>query len=250
MNNIRFTCTALSGKNKLGNLTADKDGYRDMVVGGLNMFNSAGQWYDYEGAKALFESSSTFMRRVSRGALRGEVGHPRQLPGQTDEKFIARVLDIDETNVCVHFKEIYLDFDKLKSADGKPVIAIMAKLKPSGDKADFLEKQLNNKDENVCFSIRSFTKDYYNRGVYTRELKNIVTFDYVNEPGISIANKYQAPGLESLTDKPLTNASINKAVTQARSGIGTESSIMNANELFQSLGWDTPKSSQPGFSNW
>lgn len=250
MNNIRFTCTALAGKNKIGTVPVDKDGYRDMVVGGLNMFNSAGQWYDYEGAKALFESSSTFMRRVQRGALRGEVGHPRQQVGQSDDRYISRVLDIDETNVCVHFKEIYLDFDKLKSADGKPVIAIMAKLKPSGAKADFLQKQLDNKDENVCFSIRSFTKDYYNKGVYTRELKNIVTFDYVNEPGISIANKYQAPSLESLSDKVLAKASITKAVVTARAGVGTESSIMNANELFKSLGWDTPKSAAPGFSGW
>ena len=250
MNNIRFTCTALAGKNKIGNVPVDKDGYRDMVVGGLNMFNSAGQWYDYEGAKALFESSSTFMRRVARGALRGEVGHPRQTPGQSDDRFINRVLDIDETNVCVHFKEIYLDFDKLKSTDGKPVIAIMAKLKPSGAKGDFLQKQLDNKDENVCFSIRSFTKDYYNKGIYTRELKNIVTFDYVNEPGISIANKYQAPALECLSDKALTKVSISKAVKEARSGLGTESSLMNANDLFSSLGWDITKSAQPGFSTW
>lgn len=250
MNNIRFTCTALAGKNKVGIVPVDKDGYYDMVVGGLNMFNSAGQWYDYDGAKALFESSSTFMRRVSRGALRGEVGHPRQETGQSDEKYISRVMDIDDKNVCVHFKEIYLDFDKLRGSDGKPVVAIMAKLKPSGAKGEFLQKQLDNKDENVCFSIRSFTKDYYQKGVYTRELKNIITFDYVNEPGISIANKYQAPSLESLSDKPITRNQVESAIVTAKQGIGTESALITATELFSAVGWDTPKRPVPAYSKW
>lgn len=177
MQTVKFGSTALAGTNKTGIIPKDADGYRTMIVGGLNIFNSAGQWYSYDGAKALFESSSQFMRRVSRNALRGELGHPRQEKGQSFDDYVQRILEIRETNVCVHFKEIFLDFNSVKDANGRAVVAIMAKLIPSGPHGPALEKSLENKDENVCFSIRSFTKDYYDRGIEIRELKNIVTFD-------------------------------------------------------------------------
>lgn len=250
MSSVRFTCTALSGTNKVGNLPVDADGYRTMVIGGLNMFNSAGQWYDYEGAKNLFEESSQFMRRVKRGSLRGEVGHPKQEKGQSFDDYVSRVLEIREGNVCVHFKEIWLDFNRMKDASGKSVIAIMAKLVPSGPFGSQLEKQLNNKNENVCFSIRSFTRDYYNKGVYVRELKNIVTFDAVNEPGISIANKFDNPSLESRADNVVTRGQIERAVSAKQSLVGVESAMMTTGDLFTSLGWDVPKDVKPPFSMW
>lgn len=177
MSQVKFGCTALNGTNKAGILKKDSDNYYTMVVGGLNIFNSAGQYYSYDGAKSLFESSSQFMRRVSRGSLRGEVGHPKQEKGQSFDDYVQRILEIRESNVCVHFKEIFLDANSIKDVNGKAVVAIMAKLIPSGPHGAALEKSLENKSENVCFSIRSFTKDYYDRGIEIRELKNIVTFD-------------------------------------------------------------------------
>lgn len=252
MDNIRFTCTSLANTNKVGIITPDTDGYYDMVVGGLNVFNSVGQYYEYEGAKALFESSSPFMRRIKRGALRGEVGHPKQMPGEKDDDYLDRIYVIDERNVCVHFKEIYLDFNSKKMPNGDPVIAIMAKLTPSGPKGDYLAKQIANKSENVCFSIRSLTQDTMVRGRYTRTIKHIVTFDNVNEPGISIANKYEAPGLESLTplvDKPVTKNQILRSVNKSVATIGTESAMMDANELFTSFGWSN-NTGKPAYSKW
>jgi hypothetical protein len=250
MSSVRFTCTALAGTNKVGHLPVDKDGYYTMVVGGLNMFNSAGQWYEYEGAKSLFEESSQFMRRIKRGALRGEVGHPKQLPGQSFDGYLARVMEIEPTNVCVHFKEIFLDFNRMKDASGKPVIAIMAKLIPSGPHGPSLERSLKNKDENVCFSIRSFTRDYYDKGIYVRQLKNVITFDYVVEPGISIANKFEAPSLESHSDSVVTRTQIERVMSTKPTLVGAESGSMSAEDLFTSLGWEVPKGVKPPFSNW
>lgn len=251
MQDIRFACTALDGTNKVGVIPKDNDGYYDMIVGGLNMFNSAGQYYEYEGAKALFEGSSPFMRRVSRGALRGEVGHPKKRIGETDDQYLDRIYAIDEGNVCVHFKEIYLDFNSMKDTTGKPVIAIRAKLTPSGAKGDFLERQLQNKNENVCFSIRSLTQDKMNRGIYTRTIKHIVTFDAVSEPGISIANKYAAPSLESYIDKAITETQVKRMCSnKLREGIATESSVAMANELLAVMGWELPKTDKPAFAHW
>lgn len=251
MQDIRFACTALDGTNKVGVIPKDSDGYYDMIVGGLNMFNSAGQYYEYEGAKALFEGSSPFMRRVSRGALRGEVGHPKKRIGETDDQYLDRIYSIDEGNVCVHFKEIYLDFNSMKDTTGKPVIAIRAKLAPSGAKGDYLERQLQNKNENVCFSIRSLTQDKMNRGIYTRTIKHIVTFDNVNECGIAIANKYQAPSLESYHDQHVSEKQLRRVCeNKVRMGVATESSTMMATELLKVMGWELPTQNKPAYANW
>ena len=83
MSNIRFSCTSLAGTQKQGIIPKDANGYYDMVIGGLDILNSAGEYYDHAGAKELFQESSSFMRRVKRGALRGEVGHPRREHGQS-----------------------------------------------------------------------------------------------------------------------------------------------------------------------
>lgn len=249
MNNIRFTCSSLAGTQKKGILPKGEDGYYDMVIGGLNLYNSAGEYYEYSGAKELFQSSSSFMRRVKRGALRGEVGHPRREAGQSIDSYMSRILDIDEKNVCVHFSEIYLDFENFKNPDGSKIVAIMAKLTPSGPKADFLNKSIQNPKENVCFSIRSFTENSRAMGRVNKVLKTIVTFDYVNEPGISIAEKYKAPALESISDVLITQEQIEKAVKQRDTlQLGQESAVMTREELFKSFGWvDNPKSR---FTQW
>lgn len=249
MNNIRFTCSSLAGTQKKGIIPKGADGYYDMVIGGLNLFNSAGEYYEYAGAKELFQSSSSFMRRVKRGALRGEVGHPRRDPGQSIDSYMSRILDIDEKNVCVHFAEIYLDFENFKNADGSKIIAIMSRLSPSGPKADFLDKSINNPNENVCFSIRSFTENTRSMGRMNKVLKTIVTFDYVNEPGISIAEKYKSPSLESFKDILVTQDQMEKAVKQREHvQLGQESAVMTREELFKSFGW---QDSQPTrFTQW
>jgi hypothetical protein len=220
-------------------------------VGALNVFNSAGQYYVYEQAKNLFQSSSQLMRRVSKGALRGEYGHPKKLPGMSDEQFAHRVLSIYEESVCCHFKEITLDFDRVKDENGKPVIAIIAKVIPSGPKGPALAASLDNPNENVCFSIRSFTDDYRDRGITKRVLKTIVTWDYVNEPGISVAEKFKAPALENLDEHHFSRGDIERSVRDVTVGLGQESVHLSADELCQSMGWTAPKETKkPSWTAW
>ena len=145
LNQIKFACSALAGTSKVGNLKQNENGYWPIIVGALNVFNSAGQYYVYEQAKELFESSSQLMRRVSRGALRGECGHPKMLPGMTNDQFANRIMSIYEENVCCHHKSLTLDFDNVKDEQGKPVIAIISEVMPSGPMGPQLEKSLRNK---------------------------------------------------------------------------------------------------------
>lgn len=255
LNSVKFECTRLSGTGKKGILKPDENGYYPLVVGALNVFNSAGQYYVYEQARELFEQSSQLMRRVQRGSLRGEYGHPKMVPGMSADQFANRVMSIYEENTCCHHKEIWLDFDNVKDANGKPVIAIMSKVCPAGPLGHVLEKSLNNPDENVCFSIRAFTDDYRDGGIYKRVLKTIVTWDYVTEPGLAVAEKYKAPTLESFQEMSLSRGAIERGVMGLPGGnVATESAVLTMDELFRSMNWQThaenQSSNRPSYLNW
>lgn len=251
LNSVKFSCTSLAGVNKSGVLKKDADGYYELVVGALNVFNSAGQYYVYEQAKQLFEGSSQLMRRVRRGALRGEYGHPKFQPGMSGEAFANRVLSIYEENVCCHHKDITLDFDRVKDARGNPVIAIISKVLPSGPQGPTLQRSLDNPNENVCFSIRAFTDDFQRGQVTQRILKTIVTWDYVNEPGIAVAEKFLSPALEGMFERNFSRGELERAVrAPAIAGFAQESTLLTAGELFASMGWDVSPKQKPAYLNW
>lgn len=257
-----FACTSLVGVNKVGNLKKNENGYYPMVVGALNAFNSGGQFYDYEQSRLLFEESSSFMRRVKRAALRGEYGHPKPPAREIDprlqrireEEFARRCLTIDEQSVCCHHMRLWLDFDGVKDKQGQPVISIMSEVAPNGPLGHVLEKQLLNPNENVCFSIRAFTNNSIVRGVEVRVLKEVVTFDYVNEPGIATAEKYLAPALEHQIEVPMSRSLLEDAIYRNRpSGLSMESAIVNGDSLFNMLDWDVPgrrSGKTPIYTKW
>lgn len=251
MSKIFFTCTSLAGTNKQGILKPDAQGYYTQPIGGLNIHNSAGHFYTAEReALALFKGSSVFMRRVKDGALRAEVDHPQQSPGMSDEDYEIRMLTIDPRNECAHFADIFLDFKNFKDERGQPLIAIMGRVSPSGVHGEMLAKKFANPNENVCFSIRAFTMDRYEGGVRKRCLVDIVTFDYVNEPGIRIAKKFLSPGLESAIDRPVTRESFARMEQNAKRQtliLGKESATVDFEGLKKSFGWESAK---PGFAGW
>lgn len=225
-NEVRFGCTALAGTGKKGILAPDANGYRTMIIGALEVTNSAGEYYVAKGAKDLFLSSSEFQRRVKDGCLKAEVGHPKRLPGMKYDDYVQRAFSIYEDNVCAHIAEVWLDFDFGKTHpeyNNPRLIAIMARVKPAGPKANALEDAFNNPEENVCFSIRAVTTDQLIRGVNHRTLERIIAFDWVTEPGIMIAKKFVSPALESLSSVVLTKDLIVSAMKKIPKGLGFES---------------------------
>lgn len=231
---IKFSCTSLRPGQK-GIVRRREDGAYVTPVGGLNVLNSAGQRYVYEEARGLFERSSQFMRRVSKGNLKGEVGHPKPQPGMTEDGYLNRILSIEETNICCLHKEIWLDFDSVRDERGNPVIAIMSAVVPSGPKGDFLGRAFETAGDNVNFSIRAFTDDYMSRGVVCRILRQIVTFDYVTEPGIGHASKFNAPSMEHLVERQFTDTMVRRVAT-ANTGVAQESAV-NAHDLLNAMGY-------------
>ena len=245
---IKFTSTKLAAKGKAGVMKPDDDGYYTTVIGGLNMHNSAGEYYTADGAKQLFEQSSTFMRRVQNGCLKGELGHPKRSPGMSMDDYLRRIMVIEETNVCCHFKEIWLDqlYGKDHPEFRNPaMIAIMAKIKPAGPKGASLEESFDNPAENVCFSIRAFTKDYFHNGKTIRVLDQIMTFDQVVECGLFVANKWDTPSLEALTDSIITKAQVTKVVSDQITDVATEDSKQLAQAVLASF--DVP---HPLYTRW
>lgn len=195
---IHYGCTALIGTNKAGVLKPDADGRYDMILGALEYPNSVGDIYTLKSAQEFFKEGSALRRRIENGQLRAEMGHPKQVPGMDDKMYLERILTIEETNVCAHISDIYIDMSSVKDPKtGKTIITIRGKVKPSGPKGQYLKEMLDDPKQNIAFSVRSLTM---NRMVGFRRHKDftqIVTWDYVNEPGLAPANKYQVPTLES-----------------------------------------------------
>lgn len=249
MGSIRYTSTMVNAGTNKG-LKPDGQGYYTMIIGGLNVHNSAGEYYTVKGAKDLFESSSLLMRRVKTGALKGELGHPKFDPGTNINDYINRCCEIRETNVCASFAEVWLDYELVKGSD---TVAICAKVTPAGPHAEVLERSFNDNNQNTAFSIRGFTDDRRVNGKLERELTQIITWDMVNEPGISIANKDNTMkflGMESLVDKRV-ELSVIESIANAKApmGIATESSNI-ARALLDNMGYSLPPGVKAHFTKW
>lgn len=242
---VEFSCQVLNGKNAAGTLKKNSNGYYDMIVGALNMTNNKGEFYDYNYGKRFFDEASDLVRMASKGVLRGEYGHPNQETGQSDDKFVERLLRIDEKSACCHHKRIYLDFDRYKDGGGRPIVGIMSEVSPSGPYGEPLDKQINNGSENVCFSIRCFSMPHRVGGRVIKEMKHVVTFDYVNEPGIAMATKYDSPSLEGHASKIFTQGAVMQSARNIRQRPGSNESVsVPISALMGALGWevrDTPQ---------
>lgn len=245
MSVVKFTETVFAENGKKGVLTPDEDGYYTVMVGALNSYNSAGEFYTAEGAIELFNTSAQLMRRIKNKALYSELGHPKRQPGMSLNDFYYRVISIEETNICGHFSEISLDLDwgkknpQLRAPD---MIAITAKVKPAGAKANALQLALENPKQNAAFSVRGLTENKNVNGRTERRLTNIITFDFVTEPGIRIADKHFSPALESinsrayeLTDTLVDKETLRKVLSESMNHIGMESNRGMYEEILNSI---------------
>lgn len=257
---ISYGCTALLGVNKKGVITPDANGYYEITVGGFNVHNYGGAYYPLGQAKKLFEESGALMRRIKAGVLRGELGHPRKESMGPNEYF-RRLNEIHEEKVCCHFGSVTLDFDNYKSKSGFPMVAVIARVKPSGPYGDTLKKSLDNPEEETCFSVRAAVIPANEGGREVRYVEDIVTWDYVNEGGIAIARKYYSMALENMgaaaelgdgliiTPAMLAHATQDVVRTMGMESVGAQ----QLKDLQRRLGWDRPQQNTfatPRYLNW
>jgi len=255
---FRYGCTVISGITAAGVIKPDADGYYPMVMGGYNVHNSGDAWYPWTpSVQQLYAKSSAFQRRIADGALRGELGHPRRQPGQTDREFMARIMDIFEPNVCQHIGDLWADDGLFKGRDGQPIIAILGKVKPFGDKKGALIDALETPRANACQSIRSLTDDNIRRGRVEKEVRACITYDHVNEPGIAIARKWNSPGLESMGDTMVVSRDMLDELVERRQNAryGNESANNVAKSIIMDIGARKPRGKElvfpvGGSSRW
>ena len=230
MANVSFTCTKLVGTNKAGIITPDANGYYTQIAGGLNCYNSANEFYVYEGACDLFKASSAFQRRIKEGCLFAENGHPEREMGMSMNDYFERIMTIRETNVCGHIASVTLREDLQNQYKG--IIPIEISVAPDGPHAEIMRNAFKNPKRNVCFSIRALTKDEYINGVNRRKLVVIVTYDMVNESGIAIARKFDSPALESIVNHAISPEKLKIiAGNILNSGVSLESTKEMAMEM-------------------
>lgn len=205
---VSYGITALKGTNKTGVLKPDEDGYYTVVVGGFDVSNVHGARYEFtDTVKRLFDASSQFQRQINKGVLYGEFGHPKLAPGERIADYIRRASQVDEANISHHFRRIYLD-DKNVTDDrtGKKIVAIVAEIKPLGPRGKDLKEILDTKGANCCFSVRAHTNDRLVGGVDVREVYDILTFDFVIDPGIPTSEKFKSVKLESYVSVDIDEA--------------------------------------------
>jgi len=171
----------------------DADGYYKVTLGAFNCFNSAGEFYLLNGVEEILTNSSgVFLRRIKSGSLKGEVGHPPFIPGMTSGQYYARNMRIDMENVSHNIREVSLVPTALPSGITSKGNTVMVDgwVKPAGPKGDALKQDMDDPNVNVAFSIRCITHNTVIGGVTHKELESIITWDWVLEPGIKIANKF------------------------------------------------------------
>lgn len=259
---VKFEATKLAQKGKKGILTPDADGYYTTVIGGLNAVNTSGHWYS-DAARYLFsgtDNNSIFQRRIKAGNLKGEAGHPKLSQGMSVNEFKHRLLVIEEKAVSHHIRRVYLDdsFGKNNPEYGNPsMIGIIAELKPAGPYGPALKAALDNPHENVCFSIRGFTNDTSAGGKRVRTLFEIVTFDWVTEPGISAATKWDSPACESASLEVIDSLDMNtrdlEAIVNDKKALALESdTVQLARSILNKVSATslTVKSSALNISKW
>lgn len=217
-----YRMTRLDNQDKQGVLTPDSDGYYTLCVGAIDHSsrnvdkNGRSTYYTAEGASKFFAPGTLFNQRIQGGFIKAEYGHPVREPGMNDTQYVERNMGIRESEVCAQFGAIWLVPNYVDPLTGEKCVGIFAKVKPMGPKGHLLEQELRDKGLNVCFSIRALTTNKVIAGRTCKVLHTVITFDYVNEPGITCAEKMVSPSLESHTPNiAAENAPLDINVTPA-----------------------------------
>lgn len=201
-NDLRYSSISLeSNINKV--LEKDENGYYKICLGAINSFNKKGEFYLSDGFEDIITNpSSPLAIKLKEKNLVGEANHPVIKSNMSKQDFMERVLRIELNNTSHHIKSVFTQPTNIPCGiPGKGnIIAIMGWVKPIGHLGKTLQDALDNPEQNVCFSVRSFTNDEKIGGIIYKRFATIVTWDWVVSPGIKVANKLDTFGMESYND--------------------------------------------------
>ena len=205
--------SSIGAGHDVGRLEPIKDGkyagcYR-VSGGALGITNSEGHYFASDkDIRDLFTSSKTMQRVIDKKSLKGESDHPTKKPGETRESFAFRFMSIAMDRVAFLIRRVEVLEPRNVLGQSKPVYFIMLTIEPLGVYGEALRSDLENPNSNTSFSIRCLSKRSKSpTGEIVRRIYNIITWDYVNEPGISIANKENSIRMNRSSDNLQTTES-------------------------------------------
>lgn len=174
---------------KTKTLQKDDQGYYKVILGAVNTYNSAGEYYGDHYVEDLFSPNTYIGHMLAKGALMGEVNHPQFVPGMSNFDFFMRNNRIDQLNASHLIKNIEI-VDSGKMEGGRPKKFIVGWVKPleSTKGGKILKELLDTPEANVCFSIRCVIDPSSSKN--DMKIKTVITFDWVDLPGIAEANKF------------------------------------------------------------
>lgn len=240
-----FENTSFKKSGKTGVMRPDASGYYDITLGAFGVNNASGDYYPTDKVKNLFTSSSELINRTQNGRLYGEWGHPKFNPGMTTRDYLIKLLIMHEEQISHHIKTLELH-ENFVNVDGSKCIGVIGRVKPFGPQASHVQDSFDNPEQNACFSVRSISLD--SRDKSGRVVKNpvkIITYDFVGEPGIDVADKYHNPAIESravyhnelVTAHRFTEADVVGAFSRATGTVvGLESALPALQDLADSIG--------------
>lgn len=248
-----FTKDILAGTGKLGLLKPDENGYYPITLGAFDAFTEANVYYPFNDyLQALFHANSALARRINRRAVFAEVDHPELVPGMSGPMYLNRLREIRLSNACAHIAKVTAT--EAKDHEGRRIIRVDGLVSPYGAKAHVLDRALENKEQDACFSIRSIVVQKKSNDRIENQVVELVTWDMVSEPGLRIARKYMSPGLESLfnqDDSFILNEDMVSAAEKEVRVAGLESShdLASTTMLRTEMGWQKVQLVSPS-STW
>lgn len=191
-------------KPSIGNgyLEKDNNGYYKVNLGGFNVFNLHNEFYRVKDLNALInDPKKVFYKRLHGGYLNGEAEHPKMTPGMNPNHYYLRNLRIALENTSHHIRSdleiVSLNTPCNVPGAGKPV-RVLGWIKPSGKHGQALQSFLDNPHQNTAFSIRAITTPPVTIGGYVvKDVVEIITWDWVDIPGIFQANKWSTIAKEN-----------------------------------------------------
>lgn len=188
-----------------GILTPDEYGYYSVNAGAYGVMNESGMMYSSENMEKLFEDDSVLKRTIGKGVLYSELGHPEYIPGMNLAMFEARASRVQEDRFCGHIRKASL----IKNKDGYTYITRI-EIKPQGHYKSTLQDSFDNSLSNAFFSVRSCSNRRRVNGVLVKFVYKIITWDFVTEGGISLANKFDT--VPNLDMESMDSYSISKLI--------------------------------------
>lgn len=193
--NVVYSNVMLPGPGKKGILKELDNGYYEVLIGAFATHGNGGWFYDLDSAVRYMNSNAEFLHLLNNRRLRSEHGHPKRTKGMSDIDWMQRVHEIEESNWSTHIRKIRLSHDTVKDAKGRYVVAIIGEVTPCGAHRDAMLRTIENPDEDLNYSIRSFARrDFRNM---RKHITKIITWDTVTDPGIGEISKYNTPSMES-----------------------------------------------------